>query len=232
MTETTGTTGPTGTTTGSTTGAAGMTTGAAETAGAAAPWRAGAGAPRVRIEPWAPDGLDLLRRANTPVMTRYVGGPETEEQLARRHRRYLADEEPGRMYRIVLLPEGAAVGTAGFWVADRRGEAVYEAGWSVLPAFQGRGIAVAAVAHVLAAAAAEGHHPSVHAYPSVANAASNAVCRRAGFRLLGECEIEYPKGYLLRANDWCIALTAEGAGSRTMTRTPTRELPPPRALAA
>ncbi|MCK7625364.1 GNAT family N-acetyltransferase [Streptomyces sp. RS10V-4] len=174
-----------------------------------------AGPARVRIAPWTAAGLPLLRQANTPAMTRYLGGPETEEQLVRRHRRYLAVEGPGRMYRILLLPGREAVGTAGFWAAEWGGEAVYEAGWSVLSAFQGRGIAVAAVRQVLAAAAAEGLRSTVHAYPSVANAASNAVCRRAGFRLAGECEVAYPPGHPLRANDWYIPLRETETGADT-----------------
>ncbi|WP_342456930.1 GNAT family N-acetyltransferase [Streptomyces sp. WZ-12] len=165
--------------------------------------------PDVRIEAWPADGLDLLRKANTPEMTRHLGGPETAEQLARRHLRYLGDlddEGPGRMYRIVLLPEGEPVGTVGFWETERRGKPVYEAGWSVLPDFQGRGIAAAAVHQVLAAAAVEGRHPAVHAFPSAANAASNAVCRKAGFAFMGTCDVEYPKGHLIRANEWRATL--------------------------
>ncbi|GGW91654.1 GNAT family N-acetyltransferase [Streptomyces noursei] len=179
-----------------------------------APHTARQAAPRVRIEPWTDGGLDLLRRANAPEMTRHLGGPETEEQVARRHRRYLAGEGPGRMYRVLLLPEGEAVGTVGFWEPQWRGEAVYEAGWGVLPGFQGRGIAVAAVRQVLVEAAAEGRHRTVHAFPSVANAASNAVCRKAGFTLRGECDVEYPKGHFIQANEWRTALP-EGAGGAT-----------------
>ncbi|MFE6688070.1 GNAT family N-acetyltransferase [Streptomyces sp. NPDC057743] len=163
----------------------------------------------MRIEAWSTDGLDLLRKANTPEMTRHVGGPETADQLARRHLRYLGhldDEEPGRMYRIMLLPEGEPVGTVGFWESEWRGKPVYETGWSVLPDFQGRGIASAAVHQVLAAAAAEGRHRTVHAFPSAANAASNAVCRKAGFTLIGACDVEYPKGHLIRANEWRVTL--------------------------
>ncbi|MGI8711878.1 MAG: hypothetical protein ACR2NR_01595 [Solirubrobacteraceae bacterium] len=39
----------------------------------------------------------------------------------------------------------------------------------------------------------------VHAFPSVENAASNAVCRSAGFALLGPIEAEYPPGTTRRA---------------------------------
>jgi RimJ/RimL family protein N-acetyltransferase len=42
----------------------------------------------------------------------------------------------------------------------------------------------------------------IHAFPSVANAASNAVCRKTGFQLLGEVDLEYPRGQPMRCNDW------------------------------
>ncbi|MFK0292353.1 GNAT family N-acetyltransferase [Streptomyces sp. NPDC090442] len=165
--------------------------------------------PDVRIEAWPADGLDLLRKANTPEMTRHLGGPETAERLARRHLRYLGSldgDVPGRMYRIVLFPDGEPVGTVGFWEWEWRGKPVYEAGWGVLPDFQGRGIAAAAVHQVLAAAATEGRHPIAHAFPSAANAASNAVCRKTGFAFIGACDVEYPKGHLIRANEWRATL--------------------------
>jgi hypothetical protein len=42
----------------------------------------------------------------------------------------------------------------------------------------------------------------VHAFPPPDNAASNAVCRNAGFTLLGPVEFEYPKGSFSTSNDW------------------------------
>ncbi|MER6050870.1 GNAT family N-acetyltransferase [Streptomyces sp. NPDC001793] len=174
--------------------------------------RTGAG---VRIEPWTEAGFDLLRKANAPEMTRHLGGPETAEQLIRRHRRYLDAEGPGRMYRILLLPDGEAVGTVGFWQREWQGATVYETGWGVLPGFQGRGIATTAVRQVLSAAAAEGLRRTVHAFPSVANTASNALCRKAGFTLGGERELEYPKGHLIRVNDWWVALPERTGGATT-----------------
>ncbi|WP_052230468.1 GNAT family N-acetyltransferase [Streptomyces sp. CT34] len=168
--------------------------------------------PDVRIEPWTVADLSLLHEANTPAMTRHLGGPETDEQIAMRHRRYLDGEGAGQMFRVVLLPEGAAVGTTGFWETTWRGEQVYEAGWSVLPSYQGRGIATAAACAVIAAARAEGRRRTLHAFPSVANAASNAVCRKAGFALVGECEVEYPKGHLIRAHEWRVEPAAAPSG--------------------
>ncbi|MYU52181.1 GNAT family N-acetyltransferase [Streptomyces sp. SID7805] len=182
--------------------------------------------PRVRIEPWGTDGLDLLRRLNAPEMTGHLGGPETERQLLARHRRYLGLDGAGQMFRVVLLPDGApgddegepgapagaVVGSIGFWELSWQGAAVYETGWGVLPEFQGRGIAVAAAREVIGRAGAEGLHRSLHAFPSVHHTASNAVCRKAGFELMGECEFEYPKGRPMRSHDWRLDLTAISGG--------------------
>lgn len=164
----------------------------------------------VRIEPWSEDDLDVLRAVNAPELMDHLGGPETEEQLFKRHQRYVdlsADRTgKGRIFRIVLLAGCETAGTVGFWEQTWQGEQVYEAGWSVLPRFQGRGIATAGTLAVVEQARAEHKHRYLHAFPSVANGPSNAVCRKAGFELVGECDFEYPPGHLLRSNDWRLDL--------------------------
>lgn len=162
---------------------------------------------QVRIEPWSADDLWLLRRTNAPEMTEHLGGPETEEQLLGRHQRYQDLGLPtGRMYRVVLVPDGQVAGSIGFWEKTWQGEQVYETGWGVLPEFQGRGIAVAAALAVVEQASAEGVHRYLHAFPSVDHPASNAVCRKAGFTLAGEVAFEYPKGNPITSCDWLIDL--------------------------
>lgn len=42
------------------------------------------------------------------------------------------------------------------------------------------------------------------AYPRVDNESSNAVCRKAGFILLGARDFEYPPGHTMRCNDWVL----------------------------
>ena len=164
--------------------------------------------PRVRIEPWAEGALDLLRRVNAPEMMEHLGGPETEEQVLTRHGRYLApgEEGSGGMFRVVALPDGRAAGTIGYWEREWRGETVYETGWSILPEFAGRGLATAAGRLVVDLARSERRHRWLHAYPSVDHPASNAICRKLGFSLLGACDFEYPPGRLMRCNDWRLAL--------------------------
>ncbi|MDQ0962211.1 RimJ/RimL family protein N-acetyltransferase [Streptomyces sp. B4I13] len=160
----------------------------------------------VRLVPWSEGDFWLLRRTNSPETTGRLGGPESEEKLADRHRRYL-ELPAGRMYRVVSAADGATVGSIGYWAREWRGEAVWETGWAILPEFQGRGLAAqAARALVDAVRRADGGRPALHAYPSVDHAASNGVCRRAGFTLLGEVGFEYPKGNRITSNDWYVDL--------------------------
>ena len=165
----------------------------------------------VRIEPWDEGDLALLHKLmGDPAMMEHLGGPESAEQIAERHARYvlLADSGKDRMFKIIHDATGAAVGSVGYWGRDWRGEQVYEMGWSVLPAFQGRGIAAAATGKAIERARADGRHQVMHAFPSIDNPPSNAVCRKLGFTLVEECEFEYPAGHFMRCNDWRLDLFA------------------------
>ena len=171
----------------------------------------------VAIRPWAEGDHDLLRALlGDPEMTRYLGGPETEEQIRSRHQRYLELGGTGAIFVITVGPEGSRedVGSVGYWERDDHGTPCWETGWSVLPAWQGRGLAVAGMRLALDHAAADGRHRFVHAYPSVENTASNRVCEKLGFELVGSEDFEYPKGHWMRCNDWKIALWRDaGAAS-------------------
>jgi RimJ/RimL family protein N-acetyltransferase len=128
---------------------------------------------------------------------RHIGGAESPEKIAERQGRYVADPH---QFRIV--DGGAAAGWVGFWEREWRGEAIYEIGWSVLPAFQGRGLASAATTLALDAARAAAGLP-VHAFPGVENAPSNAVCRKLGFSLVeADLSFEFPPGSMMVVNDW------------------------------
>ncbi|GAC1663348.1 MAG: GNAT family N-acetyltransferase [Candidatus Limnocylindrales bacterium] len=161
---------------------------------------------RIALRPWAAEDLALQHRLlGDPVMIEYVGGPETPEAIERRHERFLAMTDPaeGAMFAAVLVPAGTAVGSVGYWPRDEGDGQTWEAGWFILPEFQRRGFATAATRLAVEAAWVAKARP-VHAYPSVANAASNATARKAGFRLLGSERFEYPKGQWMTCNDWVI----------------------------
>jgi RimJ/RimL family protein N-acetyltransferase len=161
----------------------------------------------VRIEPWGEGDLPLLEKLlGDPAMTEHLGGPESPERIAKRQTRY---EQPGsKQFKVVDETSGEGVGWVGYWEREWRGEQVYEIGWSVLPAFQGRGIAGSATAAVLEVARSEQKLRFVHAYPAVDNAPSNAICRKLGFTFLGPFDFEYPKGTPIRCNDWRLDLSA------------------------
>jgi RimJ/RimL family protein N-acetyltransferase len=165
----------------------------------------------VHIRPWEHGDLSLLERLlGDPAMTEHLGGPETPEKLAERHDRYCRSSETGHdpMFAIVVGPERIPAGSVGYWAREWRGESVLETGWSVLPEFQGHGIATSAAQLIIEKARADTSERFMHAFPSVDNGPSNAICQRVGFELLGEVDFEYPPGHTMRCNDWRLELKA------------------------
>ncbi|OWP55972.1 MAG: hypothetical protein B2I17_08295 [Thermoplasmatales archaeon B_DKE] len=63
----------------------------------------------------------------------------------------------------------------GNWETEWKGENGWETGWFVIPEFQGKGIATAAV-RILIGQLARLNRDPIFAYPSVNNEASNAMC--------------------------------------------------------
>ena len=167
--------------------------------------------PAVALRPWAEGDLWLLHRLlGEPEMMRFLGGPESPEAIEARHRRYLtSDPATNGLFAIVAGPEAAPVGWTGFWESEWDGHLVWECGWNVLPEAQGRGVATAAAALMIAEARGRRRHRWLVAFPSVDNAPSNALCRALGLEWRGEVEVEYPKGHLMRSNDWRLDLWPE-----------------------
>jgi RimJ/RimL family protein N-acetyltransferase len=166
----------------------------------------------VRLEPWGPDDLIVLQRTlGDPEMTRFLGGPESPEKLAERQERFerLEESGTGHMFTIVDPESGEKMGSVGYWDRAEDDDVVYEAGWFVIREFQGRGVATAATALAIAHARAEGKHRFFHAYPSVENVASNALCRTLGFAMAEEFSYEYPpgSGTIMRCYDWRLDLS-------------------------
>jgi RimJ/RimL family protein N-acetyltransferase len=161
--------------------------------------------PSVSLRPWRSTDLHLLERLmGDPQMTEHLGGPETNEEIRSRHERYCAPRAAGSGRMLVIVgPNGEPAGSVGFWEKEWAGETVWETGWSVLPEFQGQGIATRAAALAVAEAARQSKHRSIHAFPAVGNSASNAICRKVGFTLRGAVDFEY-HGHTLRCNDWAI----------------------------
>jgi RimJ/RimL family protein N-acetyltransferase len=161
----------------------------------------------VNLRPWSEDDLPLLHQLlGDPDMMAHLGGPETPEQIQKRHQRYLHLPETDHMFVILWGPNSEAAGNIGYWEKSWRDQLMYEMGWSVLPAYQGRGLATQAGEILLAQARLKHRHQFMHAFPSIDNLASNAICRKLGFSLIEECEFEYPRGHPMMANDWRLDL--------------------------
>lgn len=172
----------------------------------------------VELVPWGPGDLPLLEALlGDPAMTEHLGGPESPERLRERQARYegLRDPAGDRMFKVVDPASGRGVGSVGYWDRDRGDAVVYETGWSVLPAFQGRGFAKAATARMIEGLRPIRRHRYLHAFPSEQNPPSNAICRALGFALLETLAFEYPpgSGNMLRCNDWRLDLDAGPAGA-------------------
>jgi RimJ/RimL family protein N-acetyltransferase len=157
----------------------------------------------LNLQPWSEDDLPLLEKLlGDPDMMAHLGGPESPEQILQRHQRYMRLPETDHMFKIVWGPSSEAVGSISFWEKSWRNQLIYETGWSILPAYQGRGIATKAAEAVIEQARLEHRHQFMHAFPSVSNPASNAICRKVGFSLIEECQVEYPPGNFMVVNDW------------------------------
>ena len=161
----------------------------------------------VQLQAWSDGDLPLLQKLlGDPEMMEHLGGPESPEQIARRHQRYVQLPETDHMFKILWGTTSEPAGSIGYWEKSWRDQLVYEIGWQVLPAYQGHGIATKAGKAVIEHVRQQPKHQFMHAFPSVSNAASNTICRKLGFYLIEECQFEYPPGNLMKVNDWCLDL--------------------------
>jgi RimJ/RimL family protein N-acetyltransferase/predicted kinase len=166
----------------------------------------------VDLRPWSKQDLPLLQRLRgDPAMNVHLGGPEAPEKILERQERYYQTSLTGinRMFVIVVGPERVSAGSIGYWEKDWQGEKIWETGWSVLPEFQGQGVATQATHLLIERSRATGIHRFLHAFPGVNNAASNAICSKTGFTLRGEVDFEFPPGHIMRCNDWYLDLFAD-----------------------
>jgi RimJ/RimL family protein N-acetyltransferase len=155
----------------------------------------------VELQAYTDADFALTEALETDVaVMRELGGPIEREKLPAIHRRRLGDPW---WFKIVAEAGGPAVGTIGVWETRHGDQPLYETGWMVLPAHQGRGIASAALALLIARVKAEPRFPSIHAFPPVTNAPSNALCRKFGFTLDGHDDFVY-SGRTLHCNHWAL----------------------------
>jgi RimJ/RimL family protein N-acetyltransferase len=163
--------------------------------------------PAMELRLYTDEDLALTEALETdPAVMAELGGPVPRGEIEGIHRRRLAGvaDDP---WWLVIVPEpgGPAAGTIGIWETEHDGERIHETGWMVLPAFQGRGIASAALGMLLERVRSEPRFETIHAFPGVSNGPSNALCRKFGFELRGEIDGGY-RDASFRLNHWVLAL--------------------------
>lgn len=161
----------------------------------------------IELVHWSDGDLAIAARfLSDPRMMAHLGGVQTADEIAQAHGRWTraAASGVGEMFKIVA--EGEVVGTIGYSEKGWREQLIYETGWSVFPEHQGRGYALQATLAIIERARAALKRRWLHAFPRVENEASNAICRKVGFTLLGPVEFEYPPGNFELSNDWQLKL--------------------------
>jgi RimJ/RimL family protein N-acetyltransferase len=147
--------------------------------------------------------LELTRQLETdPAVMTHLGGPQDDEAILKAHERRTSPVEGGDWWFVIEV-DGAEAGTIGVWPDQQSGNIEHEVGWMIVPDFQGRGVATEALSLLLSRIRADTRFKRVHAHPGASNEASNALCRRAGFDLLGEETVDY-RGKPFHCNHWVL----------------------------
>ena len=156
-----------------------------------------------------------VRMRCDPVMMGELGGPLPREGIEAKVARDVAAAESGDSFILMVVPDESrpdeVAGNVVLWShedEEAAGETLSEVGWMILPEFQGRGLAKAAVRELLERARRQGRWGLVHAFPSATNGPSNGICRSLGFRLVGEQDVDFT-GRRLRCNHWLIDPTTD-----------------------
>ena len=148
-----------------------------------------------------------VRMRCDPVMMAELGGPLPRDGIEAKVDRDVREVAAGRAWIEMILPDAAApevvAGSITLWSREEDGATLSEIGWMVLPEFQGRGLAKAAVRAVLERARDEDLWGTVHAFPGITNAASNGICRSLRFTLLEERDVIFTDR-VIRTNHWAI----------------------------
>jgi RimJ/RimL family protein N-acetyltransferase len=165
------------------------------------------GPAEVDLEPVteADEWLTVALETDPAVMEELGGAWTAAEARATHARRLRTVRDMGSWwFKIVRRADGAPVGSLVLWDSDWEGEPASEAGWMVLRNEQRKGYASAGVRLLLERVAAAGARwGDIHASPGAENGPSNAICRKLGFELIGDGEVDYG-GRKLRVNHWVL----------------------------
>ena len=185
----------------------------------------------VELRPYAEGDLALTEALETdPQVMKELGGPRNAEDVRKAHRNRVTPTAAGERWWFVIVPEpgGPGVGQIGIWQHEWEGDKIYEIGWTLLPSFQGRGVASQALGMLLERARQADSVDAIHALPGVTNAPSNGLCRKFGFELVEEREIDF-LDRRLRVNHWVLELASRSPDPSSQAGTSSAGMGRPRA---
>lgn len=143
-----------------------------------------------------------------PRMMTHLGGPLARDFVEARIPRWQRHwEEYGYGSGIVRRKsDGVTVGMYALFHSEYAERLCLEVGWMVALAEQGKGVASEAMKGVIEYARAKlPAERTVVAFPSTTNGASNRVCEKLGFELVGEKAYPFD-GIVLKTNAWKLEL--------------------------
>lgn len=161
----------------------------------------------MELRPYADGDMWLTEELETnPEVMSELGGPQPSDSIPKTHERRLKTADVGDAWLVIEPEPGVAAGTIGVWATTQDGVDMFEVGWMVLPRFQRRGIASAALAQLVDRCRADPRIDAIHAFPGATNVASNALCRTTGFTWIEEREVLYGDRPLT-VNHWELGTT-------------------------
>ena len=169
----------------------------------------------VELVPYADGDLALTVALEADAVVKgQLGGPIGADEAERIHRDRLARTGHGELF-FTIVPGGSAqpVGVAAIFQSRWGGGVIHEAGVMVLPGSSGRGVGAQALRHLGERAGADLHLTQLHGFTAITNESGNRLCRSLGWRMLGQCDLDY-EGRPLRCNHWVLDLTASPERSR------------------
>ena len=148
----------------------------------------------VQLRPWSADDLPVLERNNAPEMTVHLGGPESPEKVRDRHERYQRHWLEGTAWMFTARVDDEPVGLVGYWNTTHEGRDVFECAYGILPEFQGRGLAAAAMQACLAHAATARDARRRLRLPEGDERTQQRAVRAARVRPRGRAGLRVPEG--------------------------------------
>ncbi|GAA0907626.1 hypothetical protein GCM10009557_82450 [Virgisporangium ochraceum] len=161
----------------------------------------------VRLIPYTGADLALtVALEGDPTVKADLGGPIGPAEAERIHRHRLERMGHGDLF-FTIVPDGARgpVGIAALFETAWGDGVIREAGVMLLPQAQRGGLGLTALRMLTERARELPETAQVHGFTAVTNRGGNELCRRLGWRSLGECDLDY-EGRPVRCHHWVFDL--------------------------